>query len=238
MEMHIKCQFQHATAKLTMADSRPSTWEFQRQILLMHCWSPEPTRKSKRIFREKVCIEIVVLVGGIISKLKLESKVTRVREYSADRACIRIFKTDLIVYCGKYITDIPGYFNYVNIVIFRQYKTLLCTYSAVETRTDQQTMQPWAIATLPAMQTLFSKYMFSICSASIFSVYVQQGKQWWNHVKILTPKQYEYIIQLTMKVCITFYAFLNPGEKKYDFWFLLWNSIFLSHFQTNLLIIL
>jgi hypothetical protein len=27
MEMHIKYQFQHATAKL----ERPSTWEFQRQ---------------------------------------------------------------------------------------------------------------------------------------------------------------------------------------------------------------
>ena len=114
----------------------------------MHCWSPEPTRKSKRIFREKVCIEIVVFVGGIISKLKLESKVTRVREYSAqsaDRACIQNIKTYLIIYCGKYITDIPGYFNYVNIVIFRHYKTSLCTYSAVETQTDQQTyetMQP------------------------------------------------------------------------------------------------
>ena len=35
MEMHIKYQFQHATAKLTMADSRSSTREFQRQILLM-----------------------------------------------------------------------------------------------------------------------------------------------------------------------------------------------------------
>jgi hypothetical protein len=52
---------------------------------------------------------------------------------------------DLIVPCGKYIRDIPGYFNYVNIVIFRHYKTLLCIYSAVETQTDQQTdetMQP------------------------------------------------------------------------------------------------
>jgi hypothetical protein len=29
-----------------------------------------------------------VLVGGIISKLKLESKVTRVRDYPTDRACI------------------------------------------------------------------------------------------------------------------------------------------------------
>ena len=64
---------------------------------------------------------------------------TRVRKYSADRACIRNIKTDLIVYCGKYITDIPGYFNYVNIVIFRHNKTLLCTYRAVETQTDQQT---------------------------------------------------------------------------------------------------
>jgi hypothetical protein len=32
----------------------------------------------------------------IISKLKLESTVTRVREYSADRTCIRNIKTDLI----------------------------------------------------------------------------------------------------------------------------------------------
>jgi uncharacterized membrane protein YbaN (DUF454 family) len=117
----------------------------------------------------------------------------------------------------------------------------LCTYSAVETQTDQQTyetMQLWAIATLPDMQTMSSKYMFSICSESIFSVYVQQGKQWWNHVKILTPKQYEYIIQLTMKVCITFYAFQKSWWEK--IWLLVFivKSIFLSHFQTNLLIIL
>jgi hypothetical protein len=32
--------------------------------------------------------------------------------------------------------------------------------------------------------------------------------QRWSHVKVLTPKQYEYIPQLIMKVCITFYAFL------------------------------
>ena len=48
-----------------------------------------------------------------------------------------------------------------------------------------------------------------------------KGKQQWNHIKILkdSPKQYEYILQLIMKVCITFYAFLNPGELKSDFWF-------------------
>jgi hypothetical protein len=40
--------------------------------------------------------------------------------------------------CGKHITHIPGYFSYVNVVIFPHYKTLLCTYSAVETQTDQQ----------------------------------------------------------------------------------------------------
>jgi hypothetical protein len=35
-----------------------------------------------------------------------------------------------------------------------------------------------------------------------------KGKQHWSHIKILkdSPKQYEYILQLIMKVCITFYA--------------------------------
>ena len=74
---------------------------------------------------------MMLLVGEIISKLKLELKVTRVREYSADRACIRNIKTDLN-YCGKHVTHIPGYFSYVNVVIFPHYKTLLCTFSAVE----------------------------------------------------------------------------------------------------------
>jgi hypothetical protein len=40
--------------------------------------------------------------------------------------------------CGKHITHIPGYFSYVNVVIFPHYKTLLCTFSAVEIQTDQQ----------------------------------------------------------------------------------------------------
>jgi hypothetical protein len=79
----------------------------------------------------------MLFVGEIISNLKLELKLTRVREYSADRACIRNIKTDLIV-VRKHITFIPGYFSYVNVVIFPHYKTLLCTYSAVETQTDQQ----------------------------------------------------------------------------------------------------
>jgi hypothetical protein len=98
--------------------------------------------------------------------------------------------------CGKHITHIPGYFSYVNVVIFPHYKTLLRTYSAVESQTDQPYKD--------------------------------------------SPKAvYEYILQLIMKVCITFYAFLNPGEKKSNFWFSLWNSIFfISHFQTNILIIL
>ena len=37
-------------------------------------------------------------------------------------------------------------------------------------------------------------------------VYVQQGETaQWSHIKILkdSPKQYEYILQLIMKVCIT-----------------------------------
>ena len=38
-------------------------------------------------------------------------------------------------------------------------------------------------------------------------------------MNIITPKQNEYILQLMMKVCIKFFAFLNPGEKKSDFWF-------------------
>ena len=78
---------------------------------------------------------------------------------------------------------------------------ILCTYSAVETQTDQQpdeTIQ---------------------CRHEPLPVYVQPGKQQWSHIKILkdSPKQYEYILQLIMKVCITFYAFLNPSEKKSDF---------------------
>jgi hypothetical protein len=60
-------------------------------------------------------------------------------------------------------------------------------------------------------------------------------KQQWSHIKILlssTNTSYNFNI---MKVCIPFYAFLNPGEKKSDFWFSLWNSIFfISHFQTNI----
>jgi hypothetical protein len=39
---------------------------------------------------------MMLLVGEIVSKLKLELKVTRVREYFADRACIRNIKTDLV----------------------------------------------------------------------------------------------------------------------------------------------
>jgi hemoglobin-like flavoprotein len=42
------------------------------------------------------------------------------------------------VVSGKYITHIPEYFNYVNVVIFAHYKTLFCTFSAVETQTYQQ----------------------------------------------------------------------------------------------------
>jgi hypothetical protein len=67
----------------------------------------------------------------------------------------------------------------------------LCIYSAVETQTDQQTdetMQPWAIASYADnVQQVYVQYMFS----KYMLVYVQQGKQWWSHVKILTPKQYE-----------------------------------------------
>ncbi|CAB4018585.1 Hypothetical predicted protein, partial [Paramuricea clavata] len=50
---------------------------------------------------QRKCTLMMLLVGEIISKLKLELKVTRVREYSADRACIRNIKTDLIVRCGN-----------------------------------------------------------------------------------------------------------------------------------------
>jgi hypothetical protein len=48
---------------------------------------------------QRKCTWMMLLVGEIISKLKLELKVTKVREYSADhhRACIRNIKTDLIV---------------------------------------------------------------------------------------------------------------------------------------------
>jgi hypothetical protein len=48
-----------------------------------------------------------------------------------------------------------------------------------------------------------------------------KGKQQWSHINILkgSSNQYEYILQLIMKVCITFYAFLNSGEKKVTFGF-------------------
>ena len=54
-------------------------------------------------------------------------------------------------------------FSYANVVIFAHYKTLLCTFSAVETQTDQQPDD--ANAAIASYADNVSKYMFSICSA-------------------------------------------------------------------------
>jgi hypothetical protein len=161
-----------------------------------------------------------LMVGEIISKLKLELKVTRVTSRILCWSSLYTKHQDGFN-CGKHITHIPGYFSYVNVVILPDYKTLLCTYSALETKRISSQMKQYN-ADMSHCQYMFSK-----------------RKQQWSHIKILlssTNTTYNFNI---MKVCITFYAFLNPGEKKSDFWFSLWNSIFfISHFQTNILIIL
>jgi hypothetical protein len=74
--------------------------------------------------------------------------------------------------CGKYITDIPGYFNYVNIilklyfVITKRYCALIALWKP--RRISSQTKHECRLCShepLPAMQTMFSNYMFSICWA-------------------------------------------------------------------------
>jgi hypothetical protein len=92
--------------------------------------------------------------------------------------------------CGKYITDIPGYFNYVNIilklyfVITKRYCALIALWKP--RRISSQTKHECRHAAMSHCQ------LCRQCSAIICSVYVEQRKQWWSHVKILTPKQYEY----------------------------------------------
>jgi hypothetical protein len=61
----------------------------------------EIEKKISRKCMQRKCNWMMILVGEIISKLKLELKVTRVREYSADRGgsslYTKLVKTDLIV---------------------------------------------------------------------------------------------------------------------------------------------
>jgi hypothetical protein len=76
------------------------TRPLQRQILLMLVakTNQEIENNILRKGMQRKCTWMMLLVSEIISKLKLEIlKVRRVREYSADRACIRNIKTDLIV---------------------------------------------------------------------------------------------------------------------------------------------